>query len=527
MPFSAFLEGFKVRIPAFGMEYLFMTLFFASITMTPELLGTINNATKNIIALAGVGVMLACTGLVLFARRHVEGVDVQIHPALGMGFLSLLFLGIMQGVHGVTQMGFSGVAFEPGTLLSFVALFCAAFASYSLAVVLGHTFVRATLYALVTVLIFVLGTFGMSFPPEVESQERAEYHASLPGSLHVAFFAYRDSLGTMLAGSGLHTYAEAWAHHRPVTVNTTSLWNEDFERAYGLIPTLAVTGGSVLMVFYMLALAGVVKRSLDAKRYSLPRVVLILGSASLAILLSFVAYTPHLGIFVVLGVMLGLMLSFSNRVRFRKPIFARWALTFFAIFCISLGLILGTIALVRTLSLSAYSQAIALKESDAGIVTVLNVLEQSIRYEHTLVATREASALHYQEAQALLQKEVVTDSDRREAETHLHAANTYESTVFALGDVTYRAHIRAGNIVVLLGIVRGNREEIELGIERYRSAQTVAPNHPLAFFLEAQALVVLGNTDGARIALRKTLHLKPDYPNAQELIERLNAQSVP
>lgn len=508
---------------------LFMAVFFTAMFTMPEFLATGVGASKNIVSVFVVGLLLAVTGGALFVRRRMEVCsDLLFSPALVWSFAVLVTLGVVQFAHGFTRVSFSGFAFEAGTFVSFVVAFSAFFFAFVLTKMSGQTFALPTLFALgfagvLTVSISLGG--GASFG----AKETAEYRTTTSSALHATFSAYGDSLKTVLIGNGLDSYTDTWALYRPTGLNATGAWDQDPVRARGLVFTLAVTAGSLLLILYALALASILVVAVRCKTVSERPFAVVLAGACALILLSCLVYTPHLGFFVIFGVMAGTLFAISDNndtSRRISPSFRASICAFVAVVTLCTGVVLGAISAQRALAIFTYTEALTLQGAGAEISEVLGVVERSVRFAPTLPAIHLGHELHYGEAARFLQKEIVTEDDRRRAQEHLDQANRYVQRARALGSTGYRSLLKIANIEVSLGLMLSDREHIEAGIENYRAAQALAPTHPSAFFLEAQTLSLLDEVSAARTVLQTALHLKPDYLGGQELMDRLSLETT-
>lgn len=620
-------------------RYVCMTVLFVAVTVTPEFLRGMTDVPKNIISVFGAGVLLICAGYALFRRRGgVRGANMP-HPILLWGVAALGALGGIQFFHGFTRMSFSGIAFEPGTYISFVVLLASVYSAYILACCYGENFVRATLHALISALVIVFGMYGASlFSPALglyvfgsvgtlnallglftiltwwffsthnskfwhratfgtilvgavfflliaqardtlflvggvilllniksygdtvflryvkiigyvfacllllfsifgihlsstpDFLNRQEFRLSIPSSLHVVLSSYGTSLDSALVGTGLNSYADAWARFRPLSLNQTTLWNEDVSVGYGLVPTLAVTMGSIFILLYLTVIVGsmfLVFWMPATKNRVSQDVLKILGMASVFIMLFFFLYAPHLGMFVILGCVLGLLLySGQPEVVEQQPVVVSKKILAGALLGGAVGLFLILCALTRSASLNEYVHAQTLRENGAETPLVIEPLKRSMKYGENVLAARSLAELSYQSAGVLLQKPSLTEEDKGKIDTYLEEALLYGYRARAMGDVAYKSLVRTGSIEVSLGTLHQDGEKLKIGIETYQNAQHYAPTHPIAFFLEAQALSLSGTHEdilAAWVPLRKALQLKPDYLDAQSLAKDLKA----
>ena len=112
---------------------------------------------------------------------------------------------------------------------------------------------------LVSLLFFTAGQFVGGFLPDHLGVSNLEIRPSFSATMSVAKATLAKD---PILGAGPNRFAEMWDMRKPAVINSTRFWNSSFNQGSGLLPTFAITTGSLgilawLVFLALLILAGV------------------------------------------------------------------------------------------------------------------------------------------------------------------------------------------------------------------------------------------------------------------------------
>jgi tetratricopeptide (TPR) repeat protein len=166
--------------------------------------------------------------------------------------------------------------------------------------------------------------------------------------------------------------------------------------------------------------------------------------------------------------------------------------------------------------------------------------QQALEYYRNAVAWDPASApirrdlavlygLLHQNREALEQLREAVRLEPREAEYHyslalaLNEAGDLKSAIAELQEAT-RLNPRLADAWRNLGLARAAQEDLTGALDALGRAESLEPRDPRIPFTRATVLARLNRMAEARVAAARALELRPDFPEARDLMERLAAQ---
>ncbi len=341
-------------------------------------------------------------------------------------------------------------------------------------------------------------------------------------SFSVAGSLYMSQPLRVIVGTGLNTYANAWSKYKPAHVNQTPLWNVSYAHGVGLYDTLAVTGGmlSLCLLFVTLAVFGYRGVQVARSVHSNPVQVVSLITALYSWIMC-IWYIPSLTVMICIVVVSAITVAFSvGTAEFRKISFTPGNNIWFMVGCLLVfSTALASFLVLQGKATAYYTDGIAQivlhRDADAGqmrIVQAIRILSQPVYY-------RTLSEIHQQRSMqvlsdASLSKEDVTQGFLLYANAALDGARTAAVT----DPENVLSWIVLGNVYAELASAKipGASQK---GIEAYDRAITLSPTNPFPLYLKAKLLLVTGDTVGVRTLAEQALALKPDYVDAQRLLQ--------
>jgi Flp pilus assembly protein TadD len=118
----------------------------------------------------------------------------------------------------------------------------------------------------------------------------------------------------------------------------------------------------------------------------------------------------------------------------------------------------------------------------------------------------------------------------REAEYHytlalaLNDAGNLNNAITELQEAT-RLNPRLADAWRNLGLARAAKEDLPGALEALRRAEELSPGDARIPYARATVLARLDRMSEARAAATHALELRPDYPEARELLQRLAAEN--
>ncbi len=99
----------------------------------------------------------------------------------------------------------------------------------------------SSLAVLIASVILLLGGTGIGgYLSQVMKVQTTEVRPNFQTTMNLTISAWKQNVAL---GIGPNRFAEFWAAHKPVDINQTQFWNDDFYSGSGFVPTVAITTG--------------------------------------------------------------------------------------------------------------------------------------------------------------------------------------------------------------------------------------------------------------------------------------------
>lgn len=372
---------------------------------------------------------------------------------------------------------------------------------------------------LIAALILVSRMFGISLPAG-----EAEYKPSFDTTLQVLSSALSQDLPSFLLGVGPGRFDAAWAAHMPPSVSRTPFWNTTFDTGSSTFMTRLVELGFLTTTLAAIAALLILWRlwvtpSRSGSSYRSAVLVTIVGV--------FIALWASLSVLDIAGeFIIALLAGASLRAAFGKEtgeseagsksaqLIARGLAGFG-------GAALCMAGIAGLLAYAEYERGIALmreKRTDDG----RDHLSKASLFPSSFFARAASEANQSRLEEALRSNdEALLPTVRESSETALASAKR----AVLLDPRSFEAYLTLGNIHarrMMLGI----KESAPLAKEAYGRANTLFRFSPLVHFSSAQFYYLAGDTEEAVRQLVTTLKLKPDYAEAEDLLQRILQQRI-
>lgn len=343
---------------------------------------------------------------------------------------------------------------------------------------------------------------------------------SFSTSVVVAAEAYKmEGMRLLLLGTGPGTFAYLWQQYRPQEVLQTPLWNEDFPTGSSAGVTLALEAGLlaalVLALFFVCVVAEQVARAFRTERVGGNKYIFFgfLGVLALAVAL-FASAEPS-ALLVGAGVLLAGALS-GNDLPDKKPT------KLFRVLVLAGAGLLTAWCIALLISLTYYFFAYA--DLHRG---ELESAKTSALRAHTLSPSGQSARLLAQieraRGHALGERGLVQNKGA--------VVSAFSSGVgYAKRATSLEA--QNGESWKLLAILYAEELALSPSQEKFdqvdaalREAARRKRNDPSILMIQAQANFFAGKQTEAKALLTQALTLKPDYAEAEELLETLQKVS--
>lgn len=172
----------------------------------------------------------------------------------------------------------------------------------------------------------VIGFFGHALTKSIGLAEPAGELRLAPGATaSLIARKYIDEPANAFIGTGAHSFTYAWNMYRPLSANTTPVWNVEGISSFGLLPQIAATLGAPFAFFLFLLLClfvGAVGKSLAKHSGIAP-----LGIAAAFLLIWLIFYLPSSAYLALTALFAGLVLGTISSAREGKERSSRMFIT--------------------------------------------------------------------------------------------------------------------------------------------------------------------------------------------------------
>jgi tetratricopeptide (TPR) repeat protein len=356
-------------------------------------------------------------------------------------------------------------------------------------------------------------------------------YAHLPSSLQISQFEVRPSWqstysigekifsgGQALFGSGPDTFVAAWGKWKPLAVNQTNFWSQDFQAGVGLIPTTFITAGFVGAIAWIVLLVTLLLRlGLFLRRAPLERPFFetaLLGSI-LFLYWFHVSYAPGASVSILLFLFIGLLIGFDveyrqgnylSPVRLQSTIgvFAGLALFIFTL-CVFFSSALTMRAVAAELFVSKAAQDYA---AGQPLAHALALVEQALTIDpDSAIAHRAAVEVGLLQLRDLISKGA--DANTAELKTTLQKTIQQGLAAVSIDSSDYQNWLSLALLYQNLAST-GVAGAYDNALSAYKKAAAANPTNPIPLVNAAQITMAQNDASSTLSFLNAALVLKPD-----------------
>ena len=397
----------------------------------------------------------------------------------------------------------------------------------------------SSLAVLIASVVLLLGGSNMGgYLSQAMKVQTTEVRPNFQTTMSLTLSAWEQNVAL---GIGPNRFAEFWAAHKPVDINQTQFWNDDFYSGSGFIPTIAITTGllgllSLLAFIGMYVLSGV--KAIFAQANSGHSRYLSTSSflVSLYLWIMLFLYTPSITVmaltFIFTGLFTATLVPQGIAGLWRINIFSNPKTNFLSVLSIVVLLIVsvagGYFVWERAVAANIFQQGVLEYQQTGNTQSAKASLVRSINLAQVDVYWRGLAEISMADFSRVLggitNQNQMTDAVKTEVQGYIadsvasakkatESNNSNFQNWFALGRVY---EILAGN---------GIAGSIDSARGAYGEAALLSPNNPSVPLALARLDALAGNTDAAKADINKALALKSNYTDAYYTLAQLQASS--
>lgn len=373
--------------------------------------------------------------------------------------------------------------------------------------------------------LFVWGFLGQALAQNLSLREPVgEVRLSPQATLALIAREYTSDPASLFLGGGPNTFTYVWNMYRPLSANTTPLWDIEEISSSSFFLHLAATLG-VPFVFFLLLLLFTLIAYAIREVLAPPRSSFVpLGAATAFMIAWLLIMFPTSSYLAFSGLLTGLFFGYLSQRRGllensyqRRQIIQAVGGTIL----IFLGILGVWHSATRTAALGLYYQSFQIFETEAGVEARRDLLRTSLAVEPTPAVQRSLSVINREEVRVIVESAPLNTP--LDAVTQTHILSLLEEGTNAIGNATrndphnFRNALERGYINTVAALLRRDASLAKQAIDDYTFAVSNAKAHPLPYFAKANALILLGEDQAAYIELNEALRLKNDYAEALSL----------
>lgn len=382
---------------------------------------------------------------------------------------------------------------------------------------------------ILSIVLVLIGIFlpTQFVPASVKKGAYTEIRPSYRTTQYVALMQFAREPNSFIVGSSHSNFETVFASYRPVSVNTSPLWDKDFPSGSSLMMTILIFHGALFVVIFMILITGVILEGVRVYRKK------ILPSESAggicAIFFSTVwmwLYVPNTAFLIVVIFLVVLIwalveCAYKDERRYR---FSGVGIFLCALVLIVSGIASIGVASVRLSALISYANGLqALGSADFEVME--NLFSTSIAREPLPPVQR----LYAASALGRIRRDIeksgnVTEVERNEIIERLEAQISRAENAYESQENHFRGALTIAQSLYIQALLTGT--SFEPAVAYVRSARVLAPLHPLPLLLEAQMSYSSGDSASAQERLRQAFALKPDFKEARELLDSIEAKGM-
>ncbi len=356
-------------------------------------------------------------------------------------------------------------------------------------------------------------------------------------TMNVAGQVIQSGFKNAILGIGPNQFYKAWALYKPQSINQTVFWNTDFNFGSGYIPTSLITTGIFGFISWLVLILGAAYFGLRGvfmgtkDKFSQ---YLMLSSLLAAGYLWFIAFFTLSGPVVLLLAFFftGLLFASLSRERMIETQVYSWTSSqkkgFIVVF-ISILVLIASIALgfgwTKHAMAAAYmNKAVAAIQSDK-FDQAEPLIAKAIQSDRQDVYLRTFAQFRLIQVQQALQSESATTLSKENSAYIEEAIAGAREAAVNLNPSNYQNWVLLGSVyekAALLGVEGAGA----FAKTSYEQSGILNPVSPLAQVLLAQLYLYAKDTTAASEQLELALKKKPDFTEAQTLLNKIKQSSA-
>ncbi|OGI95707.1 hypothetical protein A2917_00075 [Candidatus Nomurabacteria bacterium RIFCSPLOWO2_01_FULL_42_17] len=379
---------------------------------------------------------------------------------------------------------------------------------------------------LITLLFFISGQLIGGYLPNRLGLTNSEVRPSLSATISVTKSVLKED---PVFGSGPNRFGEAWAMHKPVSVNLTPFWDVSFNSGSGLLPTFAATTGSfgilALLIFFFLFLKSGVKSIFSSIKHGSNWETMAFFVLALYMFVACFFYSGGAVIFLLAlsfaGIFIGLSASLHSRGEIAISYLNDHRKSFFSILFI-VFLLLVSAALTfkyaeRLMSVSYFGRALSapsIPVAEASISKAL-ALHQNDLYLRTY------AQIYLLKLNSLVTKgSSLSEEDKVTLQATLDQAINGAELAIKYNPNNYLNFQTLGSLYQSLASF-GVKDAYSKAMEAYKLAVVLNPNNPGLKLALANVSLAEKRTKEAKDYANEALALKANYLDAFIILSQI------
>lgn len=356
-----------------------------------------------------------------------------------------------------------------------------------------------------------------------------------PSFVTTTEIAYKSFKQNPLFGTGPNTFANNWFIWQPKELLKTSFWSIGFSNGSSTVSTLIATTGTLGLASILMFLFGYLIKSIKTVK-SFPSGNLSAYFTAVALMISLYGfivvsfYNANIVILALAFVSSGIFLGISSS---REDIESRGCL-FSAGGKRGLCFIVGGLAIMalsvffcyvytsKFISTIYFSKSVVKNESTQSLLKSENMLLKAIRFDKSDVYYRSLSWVYINQINLMIKNDFTEGEVLREGvQSLVDKAVLSARLAIKQNPKSFVNYVNLGDVyseLVLLEV----EASYENAVSAYDRASLLAPHNPSIVLSRAVLEFVIKNYKEAIFYTEKSLELKPDYQEAQYLLEQIH-----
>lgn len=370
---------------------------------------------------------------------------------------------------------------------------------------------------IISLFFFISGQFIGGLLPNRLKLSNTEISPSFSATMSIAKSALKKS---PFFGVGPNKFEEAWVMHKPTSLNFTQFWDVSFSSGSGLLPTFAVTTGSLgilaWVVFLFLFLVNGVKSMFSSVENGINWETMTFFVLSLYLFISSFFYSGgtvlFLLAFIFAGVFMGLSASSSEK-NITFSFLNDHRKSFFSILSILLVIIISVSVsfkfIERFTSVSYFRKVLA----DSSVPSAETDIGKALALYTNDLYLRTYAQVYLVKLNTLVKKAGPSEADKAEMQATLDQAINGAQAAIAYNSKNYLNFQMLGVVYQTAGSL-GVKDAYAKAIEPYKTASALNPVNPGIKLSLSNIYFANGDMKEAKNYANSALTLKPDFIDA-------------